>query len=238
MSYGFDMSFCKIDDEAKVLQKMDDFIQWLNKPAVAKEHISRYITYSPAYKVINNPEAESASGVMIDTKNWLRRIFTAEFIYWPEHKLLALAGEWPLSMTEGNKTAENGVFDKNIYFQNSTDKDYELSTWSTLPESVIGSLLTEPVTQRKAIEYIDFDADEYTEEELSAPADEYIFRIYVYQNIFDRLSLDEWLYGDNPTAFKRYKLCALLTDYTENRFAHQTICLAKERHKQIRKIFK
>lgn len=232
MSYGFDMAFCQVTED-KVLETMDGFIKWLNKENVAKEHIANYITFSPAYEIINHPERESRKGVLMDTKHWLRRMFTVEFVYWPQYKLLALAGHWPLSVSEGETLIKNNIFGKSIYFQNSTDKDYELDEWNSLPEMIIRPLLDEPVSQREALEYIEFDMDEYTEEELNSPASDYVYRTYVYQNIFNTLSLDDWLYGDNPEAFKRYKLCAMLTDYAENNFARMALSIAKKRHSEI-----
>ena len=121
--------------------------------------------------------------VLADTADryWLEALFTFRFLYWEEHKLLGIvmmppenaSEKWPLS----------------VYFQNSCDQDYPLSDWKE------GNI---PFFANAAAK-----AENYTAEEIRAKFDyeiedeslEYYRRNTCYNDIFEALALQPWLYN-------------------------------------------
>lgn len=112
---------------------------------------------------------------------WLEALFTFHFLYWEEHKLLGIVmmppesvnEKWPLSM----------------YFQNSCDQDYPFFEWKE------GNI---PFFANAAAK-----AENYTAEEIRAKVDyeiedenlEYYRRSTCYNDIFEELALESWLYN-------------------------------------------
>lgn len=231
MSYGFDMAFRHVNDSAEALDSMSGFLRWLSEGSVARGYIRSRITYSPAFT--------DSDASLPDIKKWLRLIFTVEFIYWPELSLLGVAGYYPLHIREnGNeKEHKNPYFCKPIYFQNSSDKDYDFALWAEQPDA-IKNVVEEcsATTLLEAMNKLDFDVEdwEFTSEELAGVGkeDQYPFRVYVYEKVFEKLALNDWLYSDKST-LRKFKMCALLSDYQENHLARETIDIAKALRSQI-----
>lgn len=112
---------------------------------------------------------------------WLEALFTFRFLYWEEHKLLGIimmppesaSERWPLS----------------VYFQNSCDQDYPFFEWKE------GNI---PFFANAAAK-----AENYTAEEIRAKFDyeiedenlEYYRRNTCYNDIFEELALESWLYN-------------------------------------------
>ena len=232
MSYGFDMAFKAVESEADVLNIINNFSKWLMKPQNAKALIQRNIFYSPCFRFKNiNPEDEIISW---STKWWLNRLFTASFVYWPKHNLLGLAGNYELAK-EGE---EGNGFNEPIYFQNSTDRNYEISTWGDycpLFQKAIDDC--KKLTTAEAYKLIgwDWELEERTEEELKAPANEYLYCSSVYETIFNELKLEDWLYDAEDEDFIRIKVNTLQTDAQEIKLKTVAIRAAIEEQKRIYK---
>lgn len=53
---------------------------------------------------------------------WLYQLFSFSFMYWKKYNLIGMIGFDMDKQTEG-------LFNQSVYFQDSTDQDYELSEW-------------------------------------------------------------------------------------------------------------
>ena len=145
---------------------------------------NRYYIPSIRTGYIANEESRTRKAdVLAETADryWLEALFTFHFLYWEEHKLLGIVmmppenvnEKWPLSM----------------YFQNSCDQDYPLSDWKE------GNI---PFFANTAVK-----AENYTAEEIRVKVDyeiedenlEYYRRSTCYNDIFEELALESWLYN-------------------------------------------
>lgn len=186
MSYGFDMGFA----QANSLQKAMTIALEYTRSQMTEKNIRKTIRdnryYIPSVRTgyIADEESKNRSAdVLADTADryWLEALFTFRFLYWEEHKLLGIimmppessSEKWPLS----------------VYFQNSCDQDYPLSDWKE------GNI---PFFANVAAK-----AENYTAEEIRAKVDyeienedlEYYRRSTCYNDIFEALALESWLYN-------------------------------------------
>lgn len=194
MSYSFEMQFKACNDWDEALRAAAECAEVIGH----RENVRRLIKESIAYLHFrlgkNTPRPN-------EVENWVSAISTLRFVFWPEKKLLALVGgAWP---------GLDKVFAKNIYFQNSTDQDYGLETWQGV------SPYFDSVQQRFANMTLDQLLEsglfeDYTREELSESLD-YHIQSGAYKQVFNDLCLDDWLYGRNSPAFRRFSMGALQT---------------------------
>lgn len=194
MSYSFDMQFEFVPAWQEALNTAADCAliveQRENIRSLIKENI-RFLKYRLGK---NTPRP-------YEVENWVAAISTLRFVFWPEHELLALVGNaWP-----GLK----GAFAKSVYFQNSTDQDYELKEWEGIcPYFDNLCIEFERMTPAELAKTGLFGG--YTPEELSGNV-EYYRRTGMYAQVFKGLQLNDWLYGRNNPAFRRFSMGALQT---------------------------
>jgi hypothetical protein len=186
MSYGFDMGFAQANSlqEAMAIALECTQFQMTEKNIRKTIRDNRYYIPSVRTGYIADEESKNRrADVLADTADryWLEALFTFRFLYWEEHKLLGIvmmppenaSEKWPLS----------------VYFQNSCDQDYPLSDWKE------GNI---PFFANAAAK-----AENYTAEEIRAKFDyeiedenlEYYRRNTCYNDIFEALALEPWLYN-------------------------------------------
>ena len=186
MSYGFDMGFTQANSlqEAMAIALKYTQFQMTEKNIRKTIRDNRYYIPSVRTGYIADEESKNRrADVLADTADryWLEALFTFRFLYWEEHKLLGIvmmppensSEKWPLS----------------VYFQNSCDQDYPLSDWKE------GNI---PFFANAAAK-----AENYTAEEIRAKFDyeiedenlEYYRRNTCYNDIFEALALEPWLYN-------------------------------------------
>lgn len=182
MSYGFDMGFAQANSLQEAMKIALEYTQSQMTEKIIRDN--RYYIPSVRTGYIADEESKNRrANVLADTADryWLEALFTFRFLYWEEHKLLGIimmppesaSEKWPLS----------------VYFQNSCDQDYPLSDWKE------GNIPFFMNTVAKA--------ENYTEEEIRAKFDyeiededlEYYRRSTCYNDIFEALALELWLYN-------------------------------------------
>lgn len=186
MSYGFDMGFA----QANSLQEAMAIALEYTRSQMAEKNIRKTIRdnryYIPSVRTGYIADEESKTrraDVLADTADryWLEALFTFRFLYWKEHKLLGIVMMPPESVNE--------KWPLSVYFQNSCDQDYPLSDWKE------GNI---PFFANAAAK-----AENYTAEEIRAKVDyeiededlEYYRRSTCYNDIFETLALEPWLYS-------------------------------------------
>lgn len=121
MSYNCEISFKEICAE-----EVYDFLVTLknklidNIKNIAKDNYlyAPFVTYQfkPYTKLENYSEIEH-------NNSWVKQVFTYRYFYLKEYNLLGIYG-LPNSVQD--------LFDDTIYFQNSTDQDYDLTIWDKI----------------------------------------------------------------------------------------------------------
>jgi hypothetical protein len=186
MSYGFDMGFAQANSLQEAMAIALEYTQFQMTEKNIRKTIRDNRYYIPSVRTGYIADEESKNrraDVLADTADryWLEALFTFRFLYWEEHKLLGIvmmppenaSEKWPLS----------------VYFQNSCDQDYPLSDWKE------GNI---PFFANAAAK-----AENYTAEEIHAKFDyeiedenlEYYRRNTCYNDIFEALALEPWLYN-------------------------------------------
>ena len=124
MSYSCYISFKKIP--AEDIQEF--FVVMKNKVKETSEEIAKQnFHYSPASRVINSKNLSSWEDYpqkdRLEQENWVSKIFCYRWFYLKEQETLCIFGV-PNSLYN--------LFDTTIYFQNSTDQDYDFEDWKEL----------------------------------------------------------------------------------------------------------
>ena len=112
---------------------------------------------------------------------WLKQLFQVEFLYWEQYGLLGIVG---IEMPPLERKPVS------VYFQNSTDRDYEYTTWAGIGlfERIceeIQAVAEEELTKRMVQDNNDSD---------ETPDVEYTRKTAVYDQIYQALDLDSWLW--------------------------------------------
>lgn len=186
MSYGFDMGFAQANSLQEAMAIALEYTQSQMTEKNIRKTIRDNRYYIPSVRtgyIADEKSKNRRADVLADTADryWLEALFTFRFLYWEEHKLLGIvmmppenaSEKWPLS----------------VYFQNSCDQDYPLFDWKE------GNI---PFFANAAAK-----AENYTTEEIRAKFDyeiededlEYYRRSACYDDIFETLALEPWLYN-------------------------------------------
>lgn len=144
--------------------------------------------------------------VLADTADryWLEALFTFRFLYWEEHKLLGIvmmpsesvSEKWPLS----------------VYFQNSCDHDYPFSEWKegNIPFFMNAAAKAENYTAEEICEKVDYEIEDDIE---------YFRRSTCYDDIFETLAFDSWLYNhDTDMPFVTFALQGIQNETERYRY--------------------
>lgn len=121
MSYSCEISFKEIDPK-----EVYDFLVTLKNKLIDNiENIAKdNYMYAPFVRYQHKPYTKLESYSDIECNDsWVRQVFTYRYFYLEDCCLLGVYG-LPNSV--------QNLFDDTIYFQNSTDQDYDLSTWKKI----------------------------------------------------------------------------------------------------------
>jgi hypothetical protein len=186
MSYGFDMGFAQANSLQEAMAIALEYTQFQMTEKNIRKTIRDNRYYIPSVRTGYIADEESKNrraDVLADTADryWLEALFTFRFLYWEEHKLLGIVMMPPENASE--------KWPQSVYFQNSCDQDYPLSDWKE------GNI---PFFANAAAK-----AENYTAEEIRAKFDyeiedenlEYYRRNTCYNDIFEALALEPWLYN-------------------------------------------
>lgn len=185
MSYYFAMSFAPVPDRASAFSLCQQAVNRLCEKPAAREHIRNMYPF-----FLQRCSFEHVEPTSFLREMWIQDIFQLRFVYWAQYHLLALCGDdYPDAVTN--------LFGPSVGFQNSTDQDYELSTWDVnipLFQIIISKTPKEggPLFE---------DCDDGLPEG-------YAYRSTVYHEIFDALDLNNWLYGRDGQ-FERIRMSGL-----------------------------
>ena len=210
MSYDFNMGFAQANSLQEAMAIALEYTQSQMTEKNVRKAIGDNRYYIPSVRTGYIADAESKTrraDVLANTADryWLEALFTFRFLYWEEHKLLGIvmmpsesvSEKWPLS----------------VYFQNSCDHDYPFSEWKE------GNIPFFVDTVAKA--------ENYTAEEIRAKVDyeieddnlEYFRRSTCYDDIFETLAFDSWLYNhDTDVPFVTFALQGIQNEAERYRY--------------------
>lgn len=185
MSYYFAMSLVSIPDKASAFSLCQRAVNRLCEKSAAQEHIRNMYPF-----FLQRCSFEHVEPISFLREMWIQDIFQLRFVYWVQYNLLSLCGDdYPSVVTD--------LFGPHVGFQDSTDQDYELSTWDA----------NIPLFQ-KIINETPENGGSFFEDRSDKLPEGYAYRSAVYQEIFKTLDLDSWLYGrDGP--FERIRMTGL-----------------------------
>lgn len=142
----------------------------------------------------------------IPIQDMILNLFRREFIFWPELHLVGM-----IHMDDSSiKPAVH--FLHAVYFQNSTDQDYELSEWKNICPA-----FDEKIRKSRSATAADLISKKrwkgYTAEELNDDLDYYV-RSDLYDEIYGLLHLDDFLYRHERDAFETFFVQPVIDDET------------------------
>ena len=194
MSYNFTMSFLHAENKAEAYTAADRLAKAILEPNVATAILKSNL-FSFLFQANQIIKKQIAGPTAYHLESWLVSSFMVRCTYWPEHRLLGISGDWPKQCL--------GLTGKPVFFQNSTDQDYELELWPELPFfqeriKIAQSISDEEVAKSMDVETSDMDGH---------PA--YYRLSSLYQRIFDDLDLNDWLYNTNDS-FERFAMSGIV----------------------------
>ena len=186
MSYRFNMGFAQADSLQEALKIALEYTQSQMTEKNIKKTIRDNRYYIPSVRtgyIADEENKNSRADVLADTADryWLDALFTFRFLYWEEHKLLGIVMIPPESVSE--------KWPLSVYFQNSCDHDYPLSEWKegNIPFFANAAAKAENYTKKGIRAKLDYEIED---EDL-----EYYRRSACYDDIFETLALEPWLYN-------------------------------------------
>lgn len=212
MSYSFDMCFWSARTLADALKKAQAVVAAMSDKAIMEKIIEDNLYFVPSLR--NHVKPENWRMAMQADENWLYRLFNYRFVYWKEQRLLGMVGVLP----EAGPKAMGCV-----YFQNSCDQNYSLDTWpAKIPffkervEKIRNIMALEPKACLEALNaagLMDKDVwQEIVEENgFDSETAEYYALSALYQDIYDTLHLNAWLWGNENDAYQRFAFNAIQT---------------------------
>ena len=206
MSYSFDMGFVPADSLEEALYKAQQYVSSISteeniKEIVEKEKMflegNRYCGIYKNYKNSEENKSEILHLLIQANKFSILQFCNLHFVYFKKTKLLGLVG--------CNYPKIESFVNNKICFQNSFDQDYERKDW----QGVDYFLNIFDKWQEKPEEYFQKTFPEYSQTEFDI---DYLRRYAAYQEIFNDLHLEEWLYGaTSPDDFEKFSM-SLITD--------------------------
>lgn len=212
MSYSFDMCFWSARTLADALKKAQAVVAAMSDKAIMEKIIEDNLYFVPSLR--NHVKPENWRMAMQADENWLYRLFNYRFVYWKEQRLLGMVGVLP----EAGPKAMGCV-----YFQNSCDQDYSLDTWPVkIPffknrvEKIRSIMALEPKACLEALNAAGLmDKDVWQEivddDGFNSETAEYHALSALYQDIYETLHLNAWLWGKESDAFQRFSFNAIQT---------------------------
>jgi len=173
MSYYLEMRFLPVTSREAAFNTCLRFAA-----AIASEGLSQEYLQILLSRTQELPQSSEERMVFIQA------VFQVHFAYWPQHKLLGLfTKSWP------EEVFGEFTFSTPIRFQDSTDQDYPLETWSDTisvfkeAKEYVATLSNEAILHAMGWDDI-------------GPIDpDYAHRSLVYKEIYRRLDLSSWEQG-------------------------------------------
>lgn len=193
MSYAIDIMFHKVDNKLEAFELAQEAMKVV--AANANDILEDNKYYCPMSRKEAKEEGTPShmyskyeESVSQATRYWIRALMTYRFMYWPEQKLLGVIGHESLLEPLGWK---------GVYFQNSTDQDYEYKEWADICAAFDEAVqkcqnMTDEAIKEKADETT---LDDYDTEERFQWYCDYTRRSAVYQAIYEMLDINSILYG-------------------------------------------
>lgn len=211
MSYSFELTFAEAQmrSEGAALKYGKDLVKKIaTDPELARQQVENNRWAIAAWLHMadiqwNTPEerkkALSSKATNMAFRTAADSIFSQRIIYWPQHDyMVAIVGS---NIPDKLKTGMSTVF-----FQNGSDQDYPFSEWSdkidlfVKEKGKIRSMKDEELRSK-----LDWDCDL-----------DYIRRSLLYQNIFNQLALDNWLYKTkDENGFRTVEMNAIVCQEME-----------------------
>lgn len=200
MSYAFNMSFATAANEKEAFVLARRYVEKCMEEKNAKKIIEDNDLYIPSSRF--DTIGEEARGIAnFADKYWLESLFKFRFLYWPKYELLSIVG--------GN-LINDPTFPMTMYFQNSTDQDYDFQEWleGNIP------FFKEHVEFIQNIPFIRLmdtckdwfdDGVDFSDPKIEA----YMRQSLLYNRIFSALELKSWLYADDSEKETSYIQFAL-----------------------------
>ena len=203
MSYGFTMHFihCRGMSDAFLCANVaselfyQDFSEYLEK--------NKYWIPGLRFASPSKTDCEKRA----DDDLWLEQVMRMNFVWWPEYKLLALAGS-------GYSKSVTDLFKSSVYFQNSCDQDYPFDTWKGLRRPFDDIVkVCQDGSAEKVAKYMqmgrNFPMEYAPDTEDGIRFDDHYRRWAAYNGVFETLRLGKWLHGQSDDAFVRFALTPL-----------------------------
>lgn len=218
MSYGFNLYFKQVKNKKEAFDIALKFVNICFN--YSKEYLDNFTYHIPSKRTISekkltemledHPKTKDIVwrfGKALDMAddNWLYEIFNFRFVYWEKEKLLAVLGEkFPQEAKD--------LMDVSIYFQNSTDQNYELSEWGTKIK-VFNKIIRKfrRISKQKLLKITKERCDwlDESDDERILKNCEYYKLTAIYDGIYETLHLNNWLWDNEDDYFIRFSLCAI-----------------------------
>ena len=201
MSYGFNMAFANVrkNDLGWAMIMAHQFVRIQMRHA--KDILYDNKIFIPSIKYnIGKPAGMSYSAWNKADEQWLYSLFNFRFVYWPDFGILGCC------IAEDYHGKE--LFPLSMYFQNSTDQNYDYSEWSAgmIPYFQNHIVRAQNATWDDIKAVMDIDASDIAS---GVPLD-YDRKSYLYNSIFCELQLYNWLYGREGN-FRRFTISGIDT---------------------------
>lgn len=187
MSYAFQMTFLEIPKEEVVSAGTEIVNRYWEK---SNQILEDNLIYIPSVRNFCQQDASIKDYRVSPWKEvdrfWLKNLFQIEFLYWETYELLGVCG---IHLPDISRKTVS------VYFQNSTDQNYEYKTWDGI--SVFEKIVKE-VQMLSGTEILNL-AGVCDEED--APDIEYYRQTAVYKKIYKMLDLESWLWLRNGNMF-------------------------------------
>jgi len=185
---------CHLTSDRKLIKRQLENERWYLAGTLEQADVRR--------EELRSPLADLA------IKKAISDIFSINLIYWPEHQLAALFKDTLPNELTGDL--------RDVVFQDGTDQDYDFHDW---PDDI-------PLFARLKAEVLSMRDDAVAAKspfDTDVPDIGYVRRSLLYQNIFNTLSLNDWLYGYENERFKRTTFSGI----THSQLAMDIATLAK-----------
>lgn len=123
MSYAIDLSFKEMRKD-EIFDFIQKFKELVIKPEEVKKRIKENYYFSVRWVVGSNSNDLDDFDVEDRIESWIDRLFTFKFIWIERYSLLACVIR--------KDDLANSLFDGNVFFQNSTDQDYDYEVWKDI----------------------------------------------------------------------------------------------------------
>ena len=174
---------CKCIEKEQILLFVQEVCEAYRQPENVKEILKSSVPFSP-YASFSPYSKDSKGAVDKLTEYWLAgSIFTLRFVYFEEYKVLALIGH--------GYNFLNKFFDGGVYFQNSTDQDYNYRIWDKIPPFKAIADRIKDMSKEELLEYLNRRNYGIDEEDISRDV-EYFKRTAVYDTIYSSIEKDLW----------------------------------------------